>query len=75
MKNRVRHLHEWGGRLVAIAAKGGGDDEAPKRPAMGGLLADIQSKATESSSDATPQSPKKRMGGLLAAITGRGKKE
>jgi hypothetical protein len=69
-----------GGLLAAIAAKGGGgggggDDEAPKRPAMGGLLADIQSKATESSSDATPQSPKKRMGGLLAAITGRGKKE
>jgi hypothetical protein len=46
----------------------------PARPPMGGLMAELQNKASSNKDKAPPESPTKKKRGLLAAITGRGRK-
>ena len=46
----------------------------PARPAMGGLMTELQNKANSDNDKHPPESPTKKKRGLLAAITGRGRK-
>jgi hypothetical protein len=50
------------------------DDGPPARPPMGGLMAELQNKANSNKDKPPPESPTKKKRGLLAAITGRGRK-